>query len=66
MAMARLMDRPDMLSPFVALRVNSAKHLDAQRARPFTAAQDDKTGLSINIDRSHEERSVGETFMVTQ
>src|ERR1700693_4146044 len=30
-----------MLSPFVALRVNSAKHLSAQRDRPFAAAQGD-------------------------
>ena len=26
-----------MLSPFVALRVNSAKHLSADRDRPFAA-----------------------------
>jgi hypothetical protein len=26
-----------MLSPFVALRVNSAKHLAAERARPFAS-----------------------------
>jgi hypothetical protein len=30
-----------MLSPFVALRVNSAKHLSAQSSRPFAAAQGD-------------------------
>ena len=31
-----------MLSPFVALRVNSAKHLDSLRDRPFAAAQGDR------------------------
>ncbi len=30
-----------MLSPFFALRVNSAKHLAADRDRPFAAAQGD-------------------------
>ena len=30
-------DSPVMLSPFVALRVNSAKHLSADRDRPFAA-----------------------------
>jgi len=44
MAMARLMDIPVMLSPFVALRVNSAKHLGGHRNRPFAAAQGDKKG----------------------
>jgi hypothetical protein len=34
-------DHAVMLSPFVALRVNSAKHLEAQRERPFAAAQGD-------------------------
>jgi len=30
-----------MLSTFATLSVNSAKHLDAHRARPFAAAQGD-------------------------
>src|SRR6266849_2719862 len=30
-----------ILSPFVALRVNSAKHLSDQSSRPFAAAQGD-------------------------
>jgi len=35
------MDSPVMLSPFVALRVNSAKHLEGHGERPFAAAQGD-------------------------
>jgi hypothetical protein len=38
---SRMRDHAVMLSPFVALRVNSAKHLEAQRERPFAAAQGD-------------------------
>ena len=32
-------DNTVLLSPFVALRVNSVMHLEAQRERPFAAAQ---------------------------
>src|SRR5450759_3789934 len=39
--MTRQEDHTVMLSPFVALRVNSAKHLDTHRDRPFAAAQGD-------------------------
>ena len=56
MSMARLMDIPVMLSPFVALRVNSAKQPSAQRDRPFDAAQGDKQGPSIGIKFRNEER----------
>ncbi len=35
---------PVMLSPFASLRVNTAKHLSAQRDRPFAAAQGDTWG----------------------
>jgi len=38
-----------MLSPFVALRVNSAKHLSVQRDRPFAAAQGDSRGADFII-----------------
>jgi hypothetical protein len=34
-------ESPVMLSTFAALSVNSAKHLDTQRERPFAAAQGD-------------------------
>ncbi|HEY6410224.1 MAG TPA: hypothetical protein VIY29_22440 [Ktedonobacteraceae bacterium] len=37
-------DSTVMLSTFATLSVNSAKHLSAQRARPFAAAQGDKGG----------------------
>jgi hypothetical protein len=40
----RIGDSTVMLGPCVALRVNSAKHLAAQRARPFAAAQGDRGG----------------------
>jgi len=40
----RIGDSTVLLSPCVALRVNSAKHLAAQRARPFAAAQGDSRG----------------------
>jgi len=33
-----------MLSTFAPLSVNSAKHLDGQRDRPFAAAQGDSGG----------------------
>ncbi len=33
---------PVMLSTFASLSVNSAKHLEAHRDRPFAAAQGDK------------------------
>ena len=36
-----------MLSPFVALRVNSAKHLCADGERPFAAAQGDTEGKHL-------------------
>jgi hypothetical protein len=35
-----------ILSPFAALWVNSAKHLSAQRDRPFAAAQGDNYEVS--------------------
>jgi len=38
--------RTVMLSTFAPLSVNSAKHLAAQRDRPFAAAQGDKATLS--------------------
>jgi len=37
----RMGDSAVMLSTFATLSVNSAKHLDAHRARPFAAAQGD-------------------------
>jgi hypothetical protein len=45
-----------MLSTFATLRVNSAKHLDSCRERPFAAAQGDHEGHPIGINLSHEER----------
>ena len=39
-----------ILSPFAALRVNSAKHLSAQRDRPFAAAQGDNWGKHLAAD----------------
>jgi len=38
-----------MLSPFASLRVNSAKHLHAQRDRPFAAAQGDSGAADFII-----------------
>jgi len=46
MAMAQQEDSTVMLSTFAPLSVNSAKHLDAHRDRPFAAAQGDKKGPS--------------------
>ena len=39
-----------MLSTFATLRVNSAKHLHAQRDRPFAAAQGDNRGGAASVD----------------
>ncbi|TME00312.1 MAG: hypothetical protein E6I80_26210 [Chloroflexi bacterium] len=47
MAMAQQEDSTVMLSTFAPLSVNSAKHLDAHRDRPFAAAQGDKGALRV-------------------
>ncbi len=44
-----------MLSTFATLSVNSAKHLDAHRDRPFAAAQGDKKGPSHSMTYCHAE-----------
>ena len=44
---SRMGDSIVMLSPFASLRVNSAKHLAAQRDRPFAAARGDSAGADF-------------------
>src|SRR6266849_10338256 len=59
----RMGDSPVMLSTFAALRVHSAKHLDAHRERPFAAAQGDRAGAIMRpastLSRSEGSLSMG-------
>jgi len=47
--------------------LSAAKHLEAQRDRPFAADQGDKRGPSISINRrKSSSKSVGATLMVAR
>jgi hypothetical protein len=60
---SRMCDHAVMLSPFVALRVNSAKHLEAQRERPFAAAQGDSGGADGFVISHNRPLRIGEFLL---